>query len=92
MPTIEGGRKIEIKLNNISMLKIQASQLNQNDMYFCINTKTHLIEGLDRNYEKTGTLYNSQIIAGDFFNLPLGQNKLSSYIGWNKIKFNYIYY
>lgn len=59
----------------------------------CIDTRTHLIEGLDENYNKTGTLYNSQIQAGDFFNLPVGENRIKSPVfGFKMIKFNYLYY
>lgn len=70
---------------------MNALRLNPNDKYICINTKTHLIEGLDEDYNKTGTLYNGQIESGDFFNLPVGENRIKSF-GFKMIKFNYIYY
>lgn len=85
---------IAIELNDEEVLRINVptTRFNQNDEYICINTKTHLIEGLDENYNKTGTLYNGQIESGDFFNLPTGQNILYSSQPWNMVKFNYIYY
>ena len=62
------------------------------DNYICIDSRTHLVEGLDSYYEKTGTLYNEYISYGDFFLLPTRQIQLSSNVNWNKVKFNYLYY
>ena len=62
------------------------------DVYICINMKTHLIEGVDNNLNKTGHLYNRFITSGDFFNVPVGLNKLMSNIAWHKVTFNYLYY
>lgn len=85
---------IELKLNNEVKLKIEGLLLKSNseDKYICIDTRTHLIEGLDVNYNKTGNLYNQYIDSGDFFNFPIGLSTIKSDIEWNKIKFNYLYY
>lgn len=83
---------ISISING-NLLNIQNIwALNDSDNYICINTKTHLIEGLDSNYNKTGNLYNSFITSGDFSLLPVGQNTIISSVPWNTIKFNYLYY
>lgn len=74
-----------LKINNIKQIKTD-------DVYICIDNKTHLIEGLNENYQKTGSLYNKFIDSGDFFLLPVEQNILSANIAWNKIRFNYLYY
>ena len=54
--------------------------------------RTHLIEGLNNSFEKNGTLYNKFIASGDFFDLPVDKNILTSNIPWHSIKFNYLYY
>ena len=63
-----------------------------NDSYFCIDMKTHLIEGVDSNLNKTGHLYNRFITSGDFFNIPVGINTISSTPAWYRVTFNYLYY
>ena len=78
----------EDKVLNINIIKI----LNDNDIYICIDGKTHLIEGLDENYKKTGQLYNYYITSGDFFLLPIGKNTLTTNKPCNKIEYNYLYY
>ena len=82
-----GGR---IKISNLINLGT--------DKYLMVDTKTHLLEGLDENYNKTGNLYNRFISEGDFFKLQVGSNKISSTNGpYNDIEFvkfeyNRIYY
>ena len=61
-------------------------------MYICIDGRTHLIEGLDENYKKTGMLYNRFITSGDFFLLPIGKSNLTTSIACDKIEYNYLYY
>lgn len=63
-----------------------------NDKYICIDTRTHLIEGLDENFIKTGNLYNKFIISGDFFSLPVGVCYINSNITFEKIEFSSLYY
>ena len=71
---------------------------NSNDAYICIDMKTHLIEGLDASYNKTGNLYNKYIESGDFFLVPLEGGTLkvtgSSITSpkWSQVKFHYLYY
>ena len=62
------------------------------DSYICIDNKTHLIEGLDDNYKKTGNLYNRFITSGDFFSLPVGRSTFNTNKSCDKIEYNYLYY
>jgi hypothetical protein len=80
---LNGEKKLTIKIKK---------QLNNNDMYICIDGRTHLIEGLDSEYQKTNTLYNRYIISGDFFSLPVGKNTFTTDQTCNKITYNYLYY
>lgn len=82
------GEKIgEIKFCTNTEKSIQAE-----DQYILINTKTHLIEGLDNNFEKTGHLYNKYIISGDFFDLPLGDSEIYSNTQIEKAEYNFLFY
>lgn len=75
-----------------SMTLSMVEKLNTNDTQICINSKTHLIEGIDANGIKTGTLYDKFITSGDYFLLPLEDSYLYSSLQWNKVKYNYLYY
>lgn len=78
---------------NIGELNFSSiTQLNENDQYICIDMKNHLIEGLNENMEKTGTLYNRFISSGDFFSLPVGIYYIDSNIEFEKIEFSSLYY
>lgn len=50
-------------------IKIEAFTLNTLDYGFQINTKLNLIEGLDKDGNLTGNVYNRYITHGDFFGL-----------------------
>ena len=41
-----------------------------------INSRNHLIEGIDGNGNLTGNVYNKHITDGDFFLLPVGETRL----------------
>lgn len=60
--------------------------------YICIDTKTHLVEGVTDQFEKTGTLYNRYIESGDFFNLPMEMCTITSDPAWHQLRFNFLYY
>jgi len=56
---------------------IGSAQLNfkkivakNSDVGIQINTKLNLIEGIDINGKKTGTIYNEYISSGEFFKIP----------------------
>lgn len=88
-----------IKLNTVSIggngiLTFKEDIIRKNNDYaICINSKTNLIEGVDSNYNPTGTLYNEYMDEGTFFKVPLGSSTFKS-IGANaiKIEYDYIYY
>lgn len=86
---------LELNTNNktTGILNIEnINKINIDDTYICIDNRTHLIEGLDSNFNKTGTLYNRFITSGDFFLLPTDRNILTANVDWDSIKFNYLYY
>lgn len=68
------------------------SQIGDNDMYFCVDTRTQLVEGLDKNYKKTGNLYNKFITSGDFFYPDTGRSYLKSTAPFVKAEFTPLYY
>ena len=64
----------------------------QEDHYIMIDSKTHLIEGLDENFEKTGNLYNKYIDTGDFFDAPVGRSIFTSTTTFYKVQYTPLYY
>ena len=67
----------EIGGKDIALLRLQSiNKIDANDVYFQIDSYTNLIEGLDADFNKTGTLYNKFITKGDFFKLPVGNSYL----------------
>ena len=59
-----------------------------------INTKTNLIEGIDKNNKITGFIYNQYIEKGDFFTIPIGESILetSGGIPAEEIEYKFLYY
>lgn len=55
----------EMKMNTFT-------QLSTDDVYLGINSKTQLLEGFSSTFERTGHLYGANLVAGDFFKIPLG--------------------
>lgn len=92
------GSNINLRLlneNNQEMGQLileNITKLNSNDTQICINTKTHLIEGLNSNGIKTGSLYNRFLTTEKFFSLPVGNSTLTSSPNWSKVMYNYLYY
>lgn len=90
------------ELNNIEIINnkdevsgtLQLSGVTQlgSDEYICIDTRTHLIEGLDAEMKKTGNLYNKFITSGDFFQLPVGVHYIRSNTAFEKVEFSSLYY
>lgn len=86
-------KNLTLSLSEDKILNMKVEKaLSMSDIYICIDGKTHLIEGLDTNYKKTGMLYNRYITSGDFFLLPVGENTFTTNIACKKIEFNYLYY
>lgn len=80
----------------------------EDDTYFAINSKTQLIEGYTGQifvdgFQRSGTIYNGNIEAGDFFKIPRGITYFGSYKGssWTvvanqipcvSLRYDYLYY
>lgn len=80
-----------ISLNNMdASLKFSTLNKQENDLYVCFNSKTNLLEGCDADFKPTGTLYNKHIVAGDFFNLPVGESTIDA-PEIVKIEYNHLY-
>lgn len=54
----------------IEMKRIGIKQFQFSDVRLMIDSKTHLIAGLNPDYEMTGKVYNNYHIVGDFFEVP----------------------
>lgn len=82
----------------LNLEKLYSTPDKEIDYYLEYNSKNNLIEGIDVNGNKTGSVYNYLITAGDFFKLPVttAANKLSIVgdvpIEKVSIEYNYIYY
>ena len=82
----------DIKGVQLGILEFDNIQKQGNDSYILINSKTHLIEGLNAAREKTGNLYNKFQTAGDFFNAPVGRTELTSNVSFDKMEYTPLYY
>ena len=87
----------EIKLQDLdgsllSKLTFKPFEKQDNDVFILINSKTHLIEGLDENKQKTGHLYNKFIDTGDFFEAPLGRTRFISDTMFDTVEYTPLYY
>lgn len=66
--------------------------------YVCIDSKTCLVERCDKDYNKTGVLYNRFITSGDFFLIPTnasvsGEQRITSTgASIAKVEYDYLYY
>ena len=80
------------KGTTIGQLNIEGIKRQGSDQYICIDMKTHLIEGMTGSFIKTGHLYNNYIKSGDFFPVPIGQNRLIANTNWTKLIMNQMYY
>ena len=76
----------------ISQLNFSKLEKQKNDVYVCYNSKTNLLEGCDRDFNPTGTLYNKHITGGDFFKIPFGEYEIGAPAGSTGIEYNYLYY
>lgn len=105
--TLTSSFSLSLSLTDASDSSIQFGELNLEgipstlDTYIFINSKTNLIEGCSdsSNIEgRTGRLYNSYIVNGDFFKIPISTTSTNRYIlkstGNNCIKldYDYLYY
>ncbi len=89
--------EVRIDANNktIGALNFSTMTAQDPDTHIRINSKTNLIEGCTKegtNYVLTGKLYNSYIISGDFFKIPIGESTLHAGASCEKIEYDYLYY
>ena len=80
-------------------IAIKSFTLDAEDFGFQINSKLHLLEGLNEDGELSGKVYNKYILEGDFFNLPKTDTcQLLTYQSGNlsnydvSIEYDYLYY
>ena len=82
--------------NEKIVLKQMVKQFDdkKEDAKIRINTKTNLIEGVDKNNKITGFIYNQYIEKGDFFTIPVGESTLetSGGIPEEEIEYKFLYY
>lgn len=96
--TAEQARSLtQIKLNDANNQQLSVLNFNTitpiiGDAYIRINSRTHLIEGLNSKKEKTGTLYNRYIKSGDFFEAPLGRTNFVSNVNFSSLQYTKRYY
>ena len=83
---------LDFKNNSLGELNFNGLTQQNEDQYILINSKTHLIEGLDENFNKTGNLYNKFITTGDFFSAPVGRTQFQSNIPFTKLEYTPLYY
>ena len=92
-----GDIKITLSKENVgkveAFLDLNGFSKKGTDTGFQINTKTNLIEGFNAE-GLTGTLYNENIIQGDFFKIPPREDYQISVTGATptEIVYDYIYY
>lgn len=77
---------------SVGQMTIKELEKQKQDKYYCVDMRTHLIEGMDEEFNKTGMLYNRFVESGDFFNIPVGIYTLTATQPWEKVKYNYLYY
>lgn len=82
--------------NEKIVLKEMVKQFDdkKEDAKIRINTKTNLIEGIDKNNKITGFIYNQYIEKGDFFTIPVGESILETRGGIpeEEIEYKFLYY
>ena len=69
------GIKISDGTNTLEshILLINAPVAKTGDSYLCFDSKKNLIEGLDSNKNRTGTIYNEYINSGSWFKIPMNK-------------------
>lgn len=87
-----GALDVYIDQSSFSLKTNQITKI-ESDTKISINTKLNLIEGLDSNDRRTGNLYNDFIREGDFFKIPLKENRLvvSGATGIPILKYDFLY-
>lgn len=93
---IIAGCRIFLDNDEKIVLKEMVKQFDdkKEDAKIRINTKTNLIEGVDKNNKITGFIYNQYIEKGDFFTIPVGESVLETSRGIpeEEIEYKFLYY
>lgn len=91
---LSDGLQLELKQNRetVGILNLDSITAVNNDIYIKIDSYTNLIEGLDSSFNKTGNLYNRNILSGDFFKIPVGENYLFTNVEFTSGKYNPLYF
>lgn len=95
--TISNGTD-SLVFEDLKNIQTEASASRIQDSYLLVDMKTHLVEGLDSNYNKVGNLYNRYIKEGDFFKIEIGNNTITSKDSsgnnqpFEKLEYNILYY
>lgn len=83
----------DLKGNSLGIMGFEEiSKQGENDKYILIDSYTHLIEGLDENFNKTGHLYNKFNTSGTFFGAPLGRTRFESNVPFVRLEYTPLYY
>ncbi len=82
----------DLKGNTIGELNIEDVVLQNDDKYILFDSSTHLVEGLNENYKKTGNLYNKYITTGDFFEAPVGRTIFKANTQFARMTYTPLYY
>ena len=87
-------KEITLTLGNNPELKINPITLKNGDASYQINSKTELIEGLDKDDKLTGNIYNEYIAGGSFFKIQPGESTLGlpSDLTNVEIEYDYLYF
>lgn len=78
-----------VAISDNKALHVAGISLQTGDTALLYDSRTKLLRGCDAEHKPTGTIYNQYIIAGDFFELPLGEVLLQAPQG--ELEFKYLY-
>ena len=90
----------DLEDNLLGKLSFDSINQQENDAYIMIDSYTHLVEGLDEHFHKTGNLYNKYIKNGDFFDAPVGRTRITvnndyeaeTSFNFSKLEYTPLYY
>ena len=87
---------ITLKNLNGTQLKVLKftgiTQQDTKDAYILIDSKTHLVDGLDSSLKKTGHLYNKFLTSGYFFEAPVRRTQIVSNVNFYRMEYTPLYY
>ena len=87
--SLENG--LEIKIDENNFLKLKNLIPKQEDEYILIDMWQGILQGYNKHLEPTKNYYNSYIVDGEMFFIPIGEQEIYSSIEAEKIEYNYLY-